>query len=109
MHCTGRLRFANASSDECLNVWGFDLDIDDDSAVNCSKHLGKRGNPHPVTERELLQIRSPEFGDGAMCRPLRMSGVHDRIVVNDHHSVASRVHVQLNALSPELDRALKRG
>jgi hypothetical protein len=38
-----------------------------------------------------------------------MSGVDDRIVVNDHHSVASRVHVELNALSPELDRALKRG
>jgi hypothetical protein len=38
-----------------------------------------------------------------------MSGVDHRIVVNDHHAVARRVHIELNALGTELDRALKRG
>jgi hypothetical protein len=44
-----------------------------------------------------------------MRRPLWMSGVDDRIVVNDNDSVTCRVHVELNALGTELDRALKRG
>jgi hypothetical protein len=57
----------------------------------------------------LIQLRTLQIRDSAMRRPLRMSGVDDRIVVNDHHAVASRVHVELDALGPKLDRALKRG
>lgn len=44
-----------------------------------------------------------------MSGPLRMPGVDDRIVVNYDRPVASRVHIELNAIGSELDRALKRG
>lgn len=39
--------------------------------------------------------------------PLRMPRVDDRIVVNDDDPVASRVHVELDAVRPELDRSLE--
>jgi hypothetical protein len=38
-----------------------------------------------------------------------MPGVDYRVVVNDDDPVASRVHVELNAIGSELDGALKRG
>lgn len=39
--------------------------------------------------------------------PLRMPRVDDRIVVNDDDPVASRVHVELDPVRPELDRSLE--
>ena len=109
VHCTRRFRFANASSDERLNVRRFDLDIDDDSAPNRSEHFRKGGNPHSVGERELFELRRRELGDRSVRRPLRMSGVRDRVVVYNHYAVFRRVHVELDTLGPELDSALKRG
>jgi hypothetical protein len=38
-----------------------------------------------------------------------MPGVDDRVVVNDDDPVASRMHVELNAIGSELDGALERG
>jgi hypothetical protein len=38
-----------------------------------------------------------------------MPRVDDGIVVNDDDPVASRVHVELDAIRPELDRALEGG
>ena len=44
-----------------------------------------------------------------MRRPLRVPGVDNRIVVNHHDSVAGRVHIELDAVGPELDRPDKSG
>ena len=42
-----------------------------------------------------------------MCRTLWMSRVHYRIVVNYHDPVPSSVHIELDAICTELDRADK--
>jgi hypothetical protein len=44
-----------------------------------------------------------------MRRSLLVSGVDYRVVMNHHYPIAGRVHVELNAVGPELDGALKRG
>ena len=36
-----------------------------------------------------------------------MSGVDDRIVVNDYHAVTCRMHIELDSVGAELDRALE--
>ena len=77
--------------------------------ANRGERFRKRRNARPVGERELLELRCRELGDGPMRGPLRMPGVDDRIVVNDHNPVAGRVHVELYAVGAELDGALKCG
>ena len=44
-----------------------------------------------------------------MRRPLRVPGVDNRIVVYHHDSVAGRVHIELDAVGPELDGSDKSG
>ena len=104
-----RFRFANASGDQGLDVLRLDLDIDRGPASNGAEHLSERRNSRPVSERESLELRGREVSDGPMRGPLRVPGVDNRIVMNYDNPIASRVHVELNAIRSELDGALKCG
>lgn len=109
VHGAGRFRFANASSNQGLDILRLDLDVHRRPASNRLERFRKGRNAHTVSERESLEFRGRDFSDRPMRGPLWMPGVDDWIVVNHDDPVASRVHVELNAIGSQLDGALKGG
>ncbi len=57
----------------------------------------------------MPELLERQLGQGAVRRPLQMSGVDCRIVVNHYHAVPRRVYVELYSVRSKLDSALERG
>ena len=71
--------------------------------------MRERGNSSSVSQPESLEVYRLEFRDRTVSGALGMSGVDDRIVVNDYHAVTCRMHIELDSVGSELDCALERG
>jgi hypothetical protein len=104
--CSG---LPNAARHQRLDARSLDLHVDSGPVADGFERFRKGGNARPVGEREPPELRCRELGDGLMRRALRMPCVDDRVVMNDHNAVSSRVHVELYTVGSELDGALKRG
>lgn len=108
MHRARSFRFTNAACYHRFDFTRLDLHVDRGAFTNCVEGLGKGRNARPISEWEAGELRRRQVGDRSMRGPLWMPGVDDRIVVNDDDSVAGRVHIELDAIGAELDRADKR-
>ena len=102
--CSG---FADAAGDQRFDAARLDLDVDHRPVGDERERFGQRRNPCAVGERKLLEPRRRELGDGFVGGTLGVSGVYDRIVMNDDNPITGRVHVQLYSVGPELDGALE--
>lgn len=107
MHSAARPGFANAPRDQWLDIPCLDLYVGRRAVAYGFERFMKSRNARPVSQGEFSELRFRKLRDGPVRGPLRMSGVDDRIVVNDDDPVASRVHVELNAVGPELDGAFE--
>ena len=109
MDRAGRFGFADAARYQRLDIARLDLHVHYRPVADGVERLGQGRNARPVSKQELLELRSGELSDRLVRRPLRMPGMNDWIVVNDHNPVASRVHVELYPVGSELDGMLKSG
>lgn len=107
VHRASCFRFADDPRYQGLNTARLDLDVDDGPVADEIERFGKRRNPRTVAKRELRELRRGELSDCLVRRALWMRGVNDRIVVDDDNPVTRRVHVQLDPIGSELDRALE--
>lgn len=108
MNRAGGFRLADATGDQRLDAPRLDLDVDDCPVSNDLERFVERRNASTVSEREPLEVGGRQVDDRPMRWPLRMPGVHHRIVVDDNKPVMCSVDVELYAIGAELDGALER-
>ncbi len=95
-----------APHDQRLDVGGLDFYVNPGLITDSIENGLKRGNLNAVRQRETTQIPGGEIG---YSRSRLSPRVDDWIVVHDDDAVARGVHVQLDRVRSELDRAEKRG
>lgn len=104
VHSARRAGLANAPHYQRLDGGRLDFDVDHRPTTNSIENFFKRGNFNAMRQWEAVDIRSGEIGDSSSRRRRR---VHDRIVVHNDDAVARSMHVELDRVSSELDRAKK--
>jgi hypothetical protein len=109
VHSAHRFGFADAPRDQQFHIASLDLDVHCGPVSDDIERFSQGRNATTVGERESLQLRCGQLGDGLSRGPLWEPAVYDGIVVNDDNAVASRVHVQLYSISSKLDGALECG
>lgn len=95
MHGAVPLMLADNPDHQRLDGCRLDLDIDHGVTSDCIEDSGERRNLDPVIESEIGEVGSAQVGDRTWWM---IDCVNDRVVVDDYHSVAGGVDVQLDGL-----------
>jgi hypothetical protein len=106
VHRAPRARLPNAPHYQWLDGSRLDFDIHHRPITDSIENLFERGDFNAVRQWKAADLRCGEIGYSGSRRPRR---IHDWIVVHDDDAVARRVHVELDRVGSELDRAEKRG
>jgi len=99
--------FANTPDDEGLDVSCLDLYESHCSCANCVECFPQGGNRDVPAQGMRIHDTEVCVGDGDASGLRHISRMEDRIVMNHNYSIARRMHVELDSLGAQLERALK--